>query len=528
MKKLLLLILLLLPRVLFADLYAGASKVSITPLDFHKCPVGDRIPTKETVHTELYVRTLAIKNNDITVAFISAELIGMFRKSLKPVRDALPGINCVIGFTHTHSVPDTLGIWSREYIDEYKRFVQNAMIESVQQAIENLEPAQISFNSDKIPGLSQDYRVPFLVDNNMSVMFVTSGNKMISTLVNWSAHPTNFNRKSINLSGDYPAVLCSMIDAELGGTSLFFNGAVGGQITTADAKLVRKPGLKGLPPTYNPKTGEDCLLLDFFDPETGEKAPRTTQGDVLDDKNAIKRVEIIAKNLFYHVVSLFGTRTLLNNDEIIFKRREFVLPVNNRKLAFSSSLLDKEIVFTNFWWMLLHDCTMLWFGICFFYFFYWIITHNKGLSYTLIFLFMLSAINLYGLKYAYGTPTEIMYLRFGDLAEIVTIPGEIYPELTIGGREKPHKNCDYQVPYEYPHIRLMLSTPHKFIFGITNDSIGYIIPECLYDSEQPFAYHRKGMKIGQYNELLCLGPKTAGRIIEEVWKCVIGRVVVSK
>ena len=116
----------------------------------------------------------------------------------------------------------------------------------------------------------------------------------------------------------------------------------------------------------------------------------------------------------------------------------------------------------------------------------------------------------------YRTKTEVNYIKFGNLAEIVTIPGEIYPELVIGTSEKSDEGCDYfTVPFEEP-IKPMLKTRYKFIFGLTNDMVGYIIPKPLWDTKKPFAYHRKGMNSGQYNEVNSLGPETAGIVIKNI------------
>ena len=75
--------------------------------------------------------------------------------------------------------------------------------------------------------------------------------------------------------------------------------------------------------------------------------------------------------------------------------------------------------------------------------------------------------------------SEINYIKIGD-ADIFTIPGELFPE--IGKKIKALSNAKY-----------------KFIYGLTNDELGYIVPEEQFDHKE-------------YEESVCAGPK-AGTII---------------
>ena len=46
----------------------------------------------------------------------------------------------------------------------------------------------------------------------------------------------------------------------------------------------------------------------------------------------------------------------------------------------------------------------------------------------------------------------------------------------------------------------------KFIFGLANDEIGYIIPKRQWDEKPPFCY---GRQKAQYGEINSVGPETA-------------------
>lgn len=66
--------------------------------------------------------------------------------------------------------------------------------------------------------------------------------------------------------------------------------------------------------------------------------------------------------------------------------------------------------------------------------------------------------------------TEINYINFSGIAEIFTVPGEITPKVGMRIKEK-------------------LKAKYKFIFSLTNDELGYILPEEEFFLEK-FNYER--------------------------------------
>ena len=101
--------------------------------------------------------------------------------------------------------------------------------------------------------------------------------------------------------------------------------------------------------------------------------------------------------------------------------------------------------------------------------------------------------------------TEIALVTFGD-ASVACIPGEIYPEIVNGGIENA-PGGDYQIdPVEVPPLRQLMPGKIKFIFGLANDEIGYIIPRSEWDKTRPYLYHAKKKPYGEINSC---GPDTA-------------------
>ena len=100
--------------------------------------------------------------------------------------------------------------------------------------------------------------------------------------------------------------------------------------------------------------------------------------------------------------------------------------------------------------------------------------------------------------------SEISVFKIGPLS-FATIPGEVYPEIINGGIEAP-EGQDYKIsPVEVPCVREMMQGKYKFIFGLANDEIGYIVPKSQWDEKAPFTYKKDGAPYGEGNSM---GPET--------------------
>jgi hypothetical protein len=101
--------------------------------------------------------------------------------------------------------------------------------------------------------------------------------------------------------------------------------------------------------------------------------------------------------------------------------------------------------------------------------------------------------------------SELAAFNIGPLS-FVTIPGEIYPEIVNGGVEAPEGH-DFDIkPLETPPIREMMRGKYKFVFGLANDEIGYIVPKSQWDANAPYTYGKEDRPYGEVNSL---GPETA-------------------
>jgi hypothetical protein len=98
--------------------------------------------------------------------------------------------------------------------------------------------------------------------------------------------------------------------------------------------------------------------------------------------------------------------------------------------------------------------------------------------------------------------SEVAIVTLGD-ASIACVPGEIYPEIVNGGIENP-PGADFQIePLEVPPLRELMPGKVKFVFGLANDEIGYLLPKSQWDEKAPYHY---GAKRRPYGEINSVGP----------------------
>lgn len=114
--------------------------------------------------------------------------------------------------------------------------------------------------------------------------------------------------------------------------------------------------------------------------------------------------------------------------------------------------------------------------------------------------------------------TEVALLTLGQ-ASFACIPGEIYPELINGGIETPSGADFPEKVFEQPPLREVMPGKIKFIFGLANDEIGYIIPKSQWDEKPPFTYEAQK---GPYGEINSVGPDAAPIIHRKLKELAVG------
>jgi hypothetical protein len=89
--------------------------------------------------------------------------------------------------------------------------------------------------------------------------------------------------------------------------------------------------------------------------------------------------------------------------------------------------------------------------------------------------------------------TTVYALTIGD-AQIITVPGELFPEVFYGVEKNRRRDCseaDTKRPAE-PAIRDRMTKKYKFVFGLCPDEFGYIVPG--YDFLAPSPDPARGLR----------------------------------
>ncbi|PYT68373.1 MAG: hypothetical protein DMG39_21375 [Acidobacteria bacterium] len=451
------------------QLRAGVAKTAVTP-DLHNSKVylagfgHNRVATG--VHDDLYVRCLALEAGGQIEVLCSVDVIGLFYDDVLKIREQVkvqaPEIShLIVASTHVHEGPDTLGLWGstplQTGIDEsYLSWLDSQIAATAVTAARSVQPTRMELSRDEHPlleSLQSVDRPPIVKDPYLFVMRLISigAGKTVALLVNWSDHPETLGEENSEITADYPHWLCQYVENHLGGTAIFFNGSIG-KVSTL---------------------GNQVALQD---PETGEIAQDRTW----------KKAELIGTRLGQLVERALKSAEAPRVNSILIRKSILFAPLQNdhfrmaeaagvfagRKPLYSDGRLDRSTVERE-----LADTGRIRFST------------------------------------GHEVQTEVDYvqLRSGNriVAEIATIPGEIYPELTNGGVTR-YPGADYpDAPFE-PTLRAYLKSRYQFILGLGNDELGYLIPRAEWDDQPPWLLNRPQRWYGEINSA---GPDVAGVVL---------------
>lgn len=265
---------------------AGAAVRVITPDPLLPVSGGVGIPRPAHIQQgDLFVRALVLESNGTRVAFVSIDNLGwpaVLGDSARALIRGIPPENILIGATHTHSAPDAYGFPDENgvhYADlNYLRFCVKQMADAVNEALGKLEPASLKIAVGEANGrIAFNYYADELYDPRCSVMqAVSTGGKVIATLVNYAVHPEVIGSKRGVLSPDLCGPLYDRIEGRVGGVALFMNGAQGGMVT-ADNRQAKSDEL--------PDQWAECIRIGTL---LADEALRLIQdGQVLTDPKLV-------------------------------------------------------------------------------------------------------------------------------------------------------------------------------------------------------------------------------------------------
>jgi hypothetical protein len=455
----------------YGQLRAGAAMSEITPdTGGHKVYLAgfghNRIATG--IHDPLYVRCLALQVGPTTLVLCAADLIGLFYEDVQTIRRKFSGraparTLLIVACTHVHEGPDTLGLWGptaletgvdASYLDQVEDRIANTAVA----AVRSMKAARIQLARDDHPLLGQLQSVdrpPYMKDPHLFVMRVVraSDNATIATLVDWSDHPETLNRKNTAITADYPGSICHYLEQRFGGTALFFNAAVG-KVSTL---------------------GSQVALLDQ---ETGKVA----------EDGGWRKPELLGNLVGQLAENSLAQAATVSPDLLVVRSSVFFLPLANDRFRMAEAagiFAGRRPLFTGG----KPDSS----------------TAEREADHQVV-------------RYATGhdlqSEVDYVQLQAGKrlLAEFVTVPGEIFPELVNGGIAR-YPGADFPDAAVENPLRDTLHSKYQFILGLGNDEIGYIIPKAEWDERAPWLNNSPQAYYGEINSA---GPDTAATVLQAI------------
>jgi hypothetical protein len=451
------------------ELRAGSAKTVVTP-DIQKNKVyvagfgHNRVATG--VHDDLYVRCLALEAEKQVLAMCAVDVIGLFYDDVRRIREQVkaqaPEVShLIVASTHVHEGPDTLGLWGpsplQTGIDErYLDWLDSQVAATGVAAVRSMQPARMELSRDDHPLLEllQDVdRPPLVKDPYLFVMRLTNivTGKPIAVLVNWSDHPETLGGENSEITADYPHWLCQYVENHLGGTAIFFNGSLG-KVSTL---------------------GNQVALLD---PESGEIAQDRTW----------KKAELIGTMLGQLAERAMKSSETPTVNSILIRKSVLFVPLQNDhfRVAEATGVFSGRKPL-----------------------------YSGGKLNTATVEREIDGAGRIGFPTGHDVQTEVDYLQLRNhdsvVAEIATIPGEIYPELTNGGIMR-YPGADFpDAPFE-PTLRAHLKSRYQFLLGLGNDELGYLIPKAEWDDQPPWLLNKPERWYGEINSA---GPDVAGVVV---------------
>lgn len=420
----------------------------------------------------IWARTLVLRQGESSIAIVSADLVGFMNDDVLLIRDvaASRGLDVdhiLISSTHTHEGPDTVGLWGERigksgYQPEYVEWVREQMLSSIELALQDEREVATTtvgavdvreYHSERgSANVIRDTRDPVVIPYELGVLHLAdSAGDTIATVIHWGCHPETLGGDNHLISSDFAHYLRETVE----------NGA------TWDSRS--REGVGGTAIYLQGMVGGmmTTLRLSTETPDGDDLSGATWEhtsavGVLLGEMalDAIEQGEPISPSLS-------------------FEHSEFKLPVAN--IAFQAmfviGVLTRE----------LYD-------------------YDPEAN--------LDEDNQPKVR------TDMDHISLGEL-EILTVPGELFPEAALGGYDGSLTGSDLydivtadnpnppalELAPEGPYIADHMSAPNRWIVGLGNDELGYMIPPFNFETHEsnPYLDEADGH---HYEETNSLGPET--------------------
>ncbi len=474
------------------------------------------------VHDELWARAVVMRSGETTLAIVALDAIGYFNDEVRKIRAAVQAQveldHIIVTATHSHSAPDLIGIWGPEegvpgYHPYSVAFVREQAVWAVVEAAKAASVSAlyvasgsaVSAESLQVVGnMHHDLRDPVVIDASLGVLQFRAPSgattQVIATLVNWSGHPEHMIDGN-SISSDYPHSLRSSLEkAYPQSIAIFVNGVLGGQIGTNDAEVIR--GERVFDGAANVKCRNEGHAYQI---RLLQRSGACPSNFTVGDKNWMwEKAEAVGLNLADRVIELLESADQVATPRIDVFSQDVYLPVEN---------LGYKLMFMvgGFWERLLFEDAA---------------GELRG------------DLANYKIEDTWYVRTDVQRVDIlggdGVLAQLLTIPGEMHPELAVGGWDgsktglkqpfvhpdnpnppfplNPDGTWDTSGAPKGPYLRDKMAGKHTFLFGLANDELGYIVPAFNWElaAQNPYLEQAPG---DHYEETNSLGPDTADLLL---------------
>lgn len=196
----------------------------------------------ETIHDDLFVRALALKDEKTILVLAALDLIGFFRpyalEIAHHVQEKAPGVQVIVASIHNHHGPDTMGLWGPDQktsgVDPaYLAKLKDKIVVTILASLAKMQPSTLKATSVNVPGVAKNARDPEIVDDELTLAQFCNPKtgKPLTSLYNFPCHPEVLWEQNPHITADYPGVLRHEVEIATSAPCIFFSGTLGGMMT---------------------------------------------------------------------------------------------------------------------------------------------------------------------------------------------------------------------------------------------------------------------------------------------------------
>ncbi|MCA9661726.1 MAG: hypothetical protein KC486_25535 [Myxococcales bacterium] len=417
-----------------------------------------------------WARAVVLEQGNTAVAIVVIDTIGYFNDEVVEIREMLAELglkidHVIVQGIHNHEGPDTMGMWGKEFLqpgynEAYGAQVREAIVEAIAAARKDKRPVSAmvvgevdisTYHENGVANVIRDSRDPWVVDETMSAArLVDVNDETIVTLINYGCHPETLADDNLLITSDFSHALRRTVEKGSVWQSAPGKEGLGGPaiyINAAVGGMMTTLGVEVVNPDGDSYKSASFEKADSIGQLLGEMAL-----DAIDLGDVVDAPKLSVANRTFKV-DVLNTSFQFLFDQGVLKRTTYPPEDGGDTMRIQ---------------------------------------------------------------------TEMSVINLGPI-QMLSVPGEILPELTIGGYDGSRVNApgvplidpnntnppDVDAAPQGPYIKDRMGGTYRWIIGLGNDELGYIIPDYDYQlaDTMPYVDEAEG---DHYEETNSLGPHIAG------------------